>query len=100
MPELIFRQFIMEKILYVEFEEGKFKTDTFIVKKETNGTVETIAKDGTKRKFFKSNLEKNKSNYIIDPFDELTEKNFFLQKKKTELQEKINSVNMEIENLK
>ena len=100
MPELIFWQFIMEKILYVEFEEGKFKTDTFIVKKETNGTVETRAKDGTKRKFFKSNLEKNKSNYIIDPLDELTEKKFFLQKKKAELQETIDSINVEMENLK
>ena len=90
----------MEKILYVEFEDGKFKTDTFVVKKETNGTVETRDKSGNKRKFFKSNLEKNKSNYIIDPFDELTEKKFFLQKKKTELQETIDSVNMEIENLK
>ena len=65
MPELIFRQFIMEKILYVEFEECKFKTDTFIVKKETDGTVETIDKNGNKRKFFKSNLEKNKSNYFM-----------------------------------
>ena len=90
----------MEKILYVEFEDGKFKTDTFVVKKETNGTVETRDKSGNKRKFFKSNLEKNKSNYIIDPFDELTEKKFFLQKKKTELQETIDSVNIEIENLK
>ena len=81
MPELIFRQFIMEKILYVEFEEGKFKTDTFIVKKETNCTVETRDKSGNKRKFFKSNLEKNKLNYIIDPEDDKTEKIFFLKNK-------------------
>lgn len=99
MPELIFRQFIMEKILYVEFEEGKFKTDTFIVKKETNGTVETRAKDGTKRKFFKSNLEKNKQNYIIDPNDETKEKEFFLKNKKTEMEKTIEQINEEIKNL-
>ena len=89
----------MEKILYVEFEEGKFKTDTFIVKKETNGTVETIAKDGTKRKFFKSNLEKNKQNYIIEPNDEIKEKEFFLKNKKTEMEKIIEQINDEIKNL-
>ena len=89
----------MEKILYVEFEEGKFKTDTFIVKKETNGTVETIAKDGTKRKFFKSNLEKNKQNYIIEPNDEIKEKEFFLKNKKTEMEKIIEQINDETKNL-
>ena len=82
----------MEKILYVEFEDGKFKTDTFIVKKETNGTVETIDKSGNKRKFFKSNLEKNKQNYIIDPEDDKTEKIFFLKNKKNEYEKIINKI--------
>ena len=99
MPELIFRQFIMEKILYVEFEEGKFKTDTFIVKKETNGTVETRDKSGNKRKFFKSNLEKNKLNYIIDPEDDKTEKIFFLKNKKNEYEKIINKIEETINGL-
>ena len=89
----------MEKILYVEFEDGKFKTDTFIVQKETNGTVETRDKSGNKRKFFKSNLEKNKQNYIIDPNDEIKEKEFFLKNKKTEMEKIIEQINEEIKNL-
>ena len=89
----------MEKILYVEFEEGKFKTDTFIVKKETEGTVDTRSSDGTKRKFFKSNLEKNKLNYIIDQEDDKTEKIFFLKNKKNKYEEIIKKIEETIKGL-
>ena len=89
----------MEKILFLESENGEFKTDVFKVIKETEGTVDTRSSDGTKRKFFKSNLEKNKENYIIDPEDDKAEKIFFLKNKKNEYEKIINKIEETINGL-
>ena len=89
----------MKKILFLELENGEFKTDVFKVIKETEGTVDTRSSDGTKRKFFKSNLEKNKLNYIIDPEDDKTEKIFFLKNKKNEYEKIINKIEETIKGL-
>ena len=89
----------MKKILFLESENGEFKTDVFKVIKETEGTVDTRSSDGTKRKFFKSNLEKNKLNYIIDPEDDKTEKIFFLKNKKNEYEKIINKIEETINGL-
>lgn len=89
----------MEKILYVELENGILVTDEFVVKKETGGTVETRNKNGDKRKFFKSGLEKNKENYIIDPIDIKESKTNFLISKKEKHELIIKQIENEIKGL-